>query len=405
MLLPSLSPASLFAVLGSGMVMIKATMAQPGGRFRGNAGGFGGGFGGGATAATAVDGVYGASIRGAIGTTVTTGDNAGQIYGPFDAGFQAGFIRDCPGHPAIDAGTDTKLAVDFLRSICPDVPQNPILNDCGGHAQPFHYHEFLTCLYTGGAAGHSTRAADITHPDGTQGLYGKYESTGMLPREAGNPLDACNGHFGVTPDSNGEVVYHYHVTDAAPFTVGCLGPAVGNQLVTVAQCRAASPSCDGVTNTYDVLYFGESDIKSVEYDNDCSCFDANGSNVGNVELDLSAGNAPTPADPADDVADPVPAPTPAPAPPAANPSDDATAPGGAQSGPGGAQQQGPGGAQQQGPGGAQQQGPGGAQPGRRPERPAPGQSARGMGNRGMGNRGRGGRPRREITIRGRSTNV
>ena len=38
-------------------------------------------------------------------------------------------------------------------------------------------------------------------------------------------LDSCNGHFGVTPDSNGQVVYHYHVTDGAPFTVGCFGPA------------------------------------------------------------------------------------------------------------------------------------------------------------------------------------
>ena len=35
-----------------------------------------------------------------------------------------------------------------------------ILNDCGGHARPFHYHERLSCLHTNDATtGHSTSVA------------------------------------------------------------------------------------------------------------------------------------------------------------------------------------------------------------------------------------------------------
>lgn len=53
-------------------------------------------------------------------------------------------------------------------------------------------------------------------------LYGKWEDydSRELPL-----LDACGGHFGATPDSALAEVYHYHVQDAPPFTVGCFGPA------------------------------------------------------------------------------------------------------------------------------------------------------------------------------------
>jgi hypothetical protein len=44
--------------------------------------------------------------------------------------------------------------------------------------------------------------------------------TSLLPK-----LDACGGHFGTTPDSEGAKKYHYHVQTAAPFTIGCFGPA------------------------------------------------------------------------------------------------------------------------------------------------------------------------------------
>ena len=69
-------------------------------------------------------------------------------------------------------------------------------------------------------------------------IYGKWEdySTKTLPT-----LDSCGGHFGVTPDSGGKVVYHYHVQPNPPFTIGCFGPdkdSAGTEiLVTLDKCR------------------------------------------------------------------------------------------------------------------------------------------------------------------------
>jgi hypothetical protein len=62
-------------------------------------------------------------------------------------------------------------------------------------------------------------------------LYGKWEdySTGLLPT-----LDACGGHFGPTPDSGDEWIYHNHVQDGPPFTFGCYGPTADQK------CASAS---------------------------------------------------------------------------------------------------------------------------------------------------------------------
>ena len=69
-------------------------------------------------------------------------------------------------------------------------------------------------------------------------------------------------------------MYHYHVQDAAPFTVGCFGPNDDGSLVTVAQCRDFYPGCDG--DLVDVSQPGG----SKQYDLWCPCYDANGSNTG-----------------------------------------------------------------------------------------------------------------------------
>ena len=64
-------------------------------------------------------------------------------------------------------------------------------------------------------------------------LSGKYESTGTLPTD----LDACNAHFGTTPDSTRTSIYHHHVTDATPFAVGCYGYVT---LIIVWACKMKS---------------------------------------------------------------------------------------------------------------------------------------------------------------------
>ena len=49
-----------------------------------------------------------------------------------------------------------------------------VLEECGGHANPYHYHERMTCLYTTDEpSGHSTTTATMLDGKmlyGTQGL-------------------------------------------------------------------------------------------------------------------------------------------------------------------------------------------------------------------------------------------
>jgi hypothetical protein len=112
-------------------------------------------------------------------------------------------------------------------------------------------------------------------------IYGKWEDTGKEPL-----LDACGGHWGFTPESPNEKVYHYHVQNQAPFVIGCFGPNPDNSLVTVEQCRELYPGCgDGDTFT---SYDGK------PYDPWCPCFDANGSNVGTAPLAVFSAGAITP---------------------------------------------------------------------------------------------------------------
>lgn len=88
----------------------------------------------------------------------------------------------------------------------------------------------MGCLYK--SSKHSPKIGDAGA--GRPALYGKWEdfSSSTLPQ-----LDVCGGHFGITPDSNGQVVYHNHVQDKPPFTYGCYGPNAQGGLVTVQQCR------------------------------------------------------------------------------------------------------------------------------------------------------------------------
>jgi len=154
-----------------------------------------------------------------------------------------------------------------------------LLDECGGHTNEYHFHERLTCLYSHtGTGAHSTRVG--VGMDG-QYIYGKWEdeASSQLPL-----LDACGGHFGPTPEDESANVYHYHVQDVAPFTFGCYGPILDDEsgkqkLVALAECRDLYDSCgDGDSESITTNEKG-----TFQYDPFCPCYDANGSNVGNVE--------------------------------------------------------------------------------------------------------------------------
>jgi len=189
------------------------------------------------------------------------------IYGPFEDGFpnsQLVELFNCANSSASISGrVDTKIAGEWAAYQC-DVPDSDIqiLDDCGGHAVPYHYHEKMTCLYTQNSiTNHSTRVG--TALDGN-GIYGKYINGGVVPRD----LDACGGRSGVTPDSNGSSVYYYVVQDTAPFSVGCFGP-----VDSVEECRALYDTCgDGDEITI------KTSNGNVNYDPFCPCFE-NGTNV------------------------------------------------------------------------------------------------------------------------------
>ena len=124
----------------------------------------------------------------------------------------------------------------------------------------------MSCLYSADpTTEHSTRVG--TALDGN-GIYGHNIDGGCEPID----LDACGGRTGVTPDSGGEPVYYYVITNKAPFALGCFGKK--DHFTTVDECRALYPdSCGNTTVTFTTAH------GSGEYDLDCPCFDEDGSNV------------------------------------------------------------------------------------------------------------------------------
>ena len=184
------------------------------------------------------------------------------------------------------------------------------LDSCGGHTKDYHYHKNLNCLYSHTAGSkHSIKVAETKSSSGSnsppagggkggkrppprrltsgQGVYGKWEdySKSLLPN-----LDACNGHWGRTPDSPDKDVYHYHVSDHAPFTIGCYGPNDDNSHVTVQQCRDVYDECSE-TDALELFTVKENNgaIKTFPYQPWCPCWDKSkagpdgmGLNVGKV---------------------------------------------------------------------------------------------------------------------------
>ena len=201
--------------------------------------------------------------KGKAGRTVL---DASNIYGAMEAGFS----KDQPGTACLAAnnglpdfelpgGVDTNLAEAIMHKACEDrggALTQALLDYCGGHADPFHYHERMNCLYTADSAtGHSTRIG--TAADGN-GIYGHNVEGGCEPTD----LDWCGGRTGVTPDSGGKEVYYYVVSNRAPFALGCFGP-----VNTEAECRALYPAeCDGVAQSFTTAHGTD------DYDLDCPCF-------------------------------------------------------------------------------------------------------------------------------------
>ena len=144
------------------------------------------------------------------GTFLAAGEN---IYGPFEAGFssrQDGILAPlgcAAGAVNVPGGVDTLNAEQMVASMCGVVLPRyegdeylSLLDLCGGHTRDYHFHEKLTCLYANEGS-HSAKIGEMM--DG-KFLYGQWEdySLSLLPQ-----LDACGGHWGVTPESAPLEVY------------------------------------------------------------------------------------------------------------------------------------------------------------------------------------------------------
>jgi len=112
-----------------------------------------------------------------------------------------------------------------------DAPAYEIQDKWGGHPQQsgqYHYHDLAPGMSKGiDENGHSELVGYAL--DGF-GIYGEYEKkTDKKTRKMKNKkLDECHGHVGnVMWDGEEVEMYHYHLTTAYPYTIGCFrGPPV-----------------------------------------------------------------------------------------------------------------------------------------------------------------------------------
>jgi hypothetical protein len=221
----------------------------------------------------AYEGPSAAPLRGRVGLSI----HGVNIYGPEEAGFGTG-RQPSPctdGSGECPAGMDVPTCEDSLTVTCGDsskVEHGLMLDTCGGHAMPYHYHNDNSCDYDHTAAGHSPLVGFAL--DG-YGIYGLYEENPTKPSD----LDACNGHVGEVPASDdfgvgtGNSVYHYHVTSWAPYTIGCFGQPSG---VSYSQCKELYPPSSATGNigacNDGLVSVTISTGESYCYDLDCPCF-------------------------------------------------------------------------------------------------------------------------------------
>lgn len=191
-----------------------------------------------------------------------TDTNTVGIFGPFEAGF-ASFVPglSCLGDNTIDGGIDTYTAELLAQHLCDD-DSLAILDTCGDHARPRHFHELLTnCLSSQDAAsGHSSRIGTAGDDRGVYGFFEDAQDTRPI-------LDACGAHVGVTPDSAGVAVVHYHAQVYPPYFIGCY--ANSDATTTVEECRDMYPGCTDADMRMSLTTAHGSD----EYQQWCPCWD------------------------------------------------------------------------------------------------------------------------------------
>lgn len=112
-----------------------------------------------------------------------------------------------------------------------DALANELQDACGGHVDPhgfYHYHHGSPCLEGGDPRAHSPVVGYAF--DGFA-IHGPRDAGGRRITNA--ELDECHGHVGPAPQPDGSTrtVYHYHVNDEFPYTLGCFKGVVDQAML------------------------------------------------------------------------------------------------------------------------------------------------------------------------------
>jgi hypothetical protein len=149
--------------------------------------------------------------------TMTLGSNQNKMYGYYH-------VHGMPeGHIArLGKGNNTMTLIGFAVDGFPVYARY-------GYTNPNNTATGLTVMKSNyrirtaselSAAGYSTRPSAIAAP------YGSFEQDWVFDATSNasskGHLDACNGRFGVTPESPTTAVYHYFITDSYPFVPRCV---------------------------------------------------------------------------------------------------------------------------------------------------------------------------------------
>lgn len=226
-----------------------------------------------------------AALRGRVGLST----NGVNIYGPEEAGFGFG-MNPSPctdGSGTCYAGVDVPTCEASLDITCGNsskVVHSLMLDTCGGHAIPYHYHNDLACDYDHTFQGHSPLIGFALDGYGIYGLYESYDETSETQIRPTN-LDTCNGHMAIAPENTSygvpyslDAIYHYHTTSWAPYTIGCYGPIESQDA-----CKSlydTSSSLSGQCNTGIYPIYTPDSPEGYCYDTDCPCFDGSTDRYG-----------------------------------------------------------------------------------------------------------------------------
>jgi len=126
-----------------------------------------------------------------------------------------------------------------------DAPAHQVLDLCTGHPEregQYHYHGAGACLKEAHTLGHTLTAYAM---DGF-GLFGLYDGQGE--EITNHDLDECHGHtHDIDWDGAETKSYHYHLTNAYRYTIGCFrGSEVVQQTQSGPQDGGGSPPPEGL---------------------------------------------------------------------------------------------------------------------------------------------------------------